>query len=92
MSDWAVGDLALCVDATFFNGIGEAALGAPRAGGVYAVIGIEAAPEGFTCLDLHDVDYFCDARQFRKIRPDAHDACEAEFRILLQLSKKRVSA
>ena len=30
------------------------------------------------------------AERFRKIRPDEHAPCEEEFRILLQLSKRRV--
>jgi hypothetical protein len=92
MSDWQVGDLALCQDDS------PDAFGALPvvAGAVYRVAGITNAPERHdkygTCLGLHleDVERWhwgYSAPRFRKIRPDEHEACEPEFVKLLKRTK-----
>jgi hypothetical protein len=92
--DWKVGDLALCVDAR----MAEAAL---VQGCVYRVAATGPSPcschAGRQQLWLEGViPSSCGSgrnpNRFRKIRPDEHEACEEEFKILLNLSQKRVSA
>lgn len=96
--DWKVGDLALCIDASVHPLVPAAGL---VEGAVYTVIDIDTIPGlldtaacGLVLAELPVPAPFkafgCD--RFRKIRPDEHQACEEEFKILLKLSKKRVSA
>lgn len=94
-ADWKVGDLALCVDARNSFVLVE--------GRTYAVEGLSSGGpswlggsfgyglylQGVVSMGLTGA---FDPRRFRKIRPDEPKACEEEFRILLQLSKKRVAA
>lgn len=90
--DWSVGDLAVCVEAEFYNRDGSPASG-PELGGVYTVTDIGTAIEGFTWIGIDGFgDLGMDARQFRKIRPDQHEACESEFVTLLKRSRNRVVA
>jgi hypothetical protein len=87
VSDWQVGDLALCVDGTWFDQCGLRFPG-PKTGEVHSVTDVTVAPEGFTCIDLEGFgDLGMDARQFRKIRPDEHEDCEPEFVTLLNRIK-----
>ena len=94
MSDWAVGDLAVCVDAKGTSTISE--------GRVYRVSAI-APPErwqsGYTGIGLflEGIGRPClnqdfRATRFRKIRPDEREACEPEFVQLLKRSKRKVAA
>lgn len=98
MSDWQVGDRAVCVDAS-------GSRCALTVGRVYSVSGLDWT-EGFAELDgslipcgllLAEIappfpyDGF-DPRRFRKILPDQHEACETEFVTLLKRSKRRVVA
>jgi hypothetical protein len=92
--DWKVGDLALCIE----GGIRT------REGSAYTVLSIHPPGEWlhglfnpgdeliFDFVEFGILQEGSSARRFRKIRPDEHEACEEEFRILLQLSKKRVQA
>jgi len=94
--DWKVGDLAVCVDtAPCGCGCVNAALRDGATFTVSEVIYDDRATTGVALNFLgtspgHHAGF--SAVRFRKIRPDEHEACEEEFRILLQLSKKRVSA
>lgn len=99
MSDWQVGDLAVCVDAT------PDILGNPvplKEGVVYLVSGITPAgiaskygrTNRLSGLALKGVPnkWPCGwaPERFRKIRPDAQEACEPEFITLLK--RKKVAA
>jgi hypothetical protein len=92
MSDWQVGDLAACVDT------------APRPetaeidkcrlltlGRIYTVELVHPDRDGFWIAEISSLYAFYEDR-FRKIRPDAHEECEAEFVTLLKRSKRKVSA
>lgn len=107
MSDWQVGDLALCVD-DGPCGCGYCC-GSPsglvegKAYTVLAVCPVDPVDDPLrTWLSLvvdspplptweHPEEGFS-ARRFRKIRPDEHEACENEFVILLKLSKQRAAS
>jgi hypothetical protein len=90
---WEVGDLALCVDDGRCTCCGEQYF---RNGGVYTVAG--AWPlDGEVWLSFEDIsplahDEWWNAVTFRKIIPDAHEACEEEFVTLLKRTKRKVSA
>ncbi|MBH9537493.1 hypothetical protein [Novosphingopyxis sp. YJ-S2-01] len=99
MTDWQVGDLALCVDAGDKFG---RHLQQPKQGQVYRVAGLTApglwsSGNFLFGLKLEEIrsdnpegDY-CPTR-FRKIRPDA-EPCEAEFKTLIKrCAPKRVRA
>jgi hypothetical protein len=94
--DWKVGDLAVCVDARPNCVTGQA--NPCKLGAVYTVERIVFDTSGVMGLGLVGVEFpNCSlnadvATRFRKIRPDEHEPCEEEFRILLKLSKKRVQA
>lgn len=94
-TQWQVGDLALCADLSDIHPIWRAHT-AYREGNVYRVRSVVLC-NGATHLDCLGPDVFAHcghpfASRFRKILPDEHEACEEEFRILLQLSKQRVAA
>lgn len=104
MSDqWNVGDLALCVKTDEWRGDASGLLlqGGPAYGAVNTVSKVSITRCGYIVLQFEGVATpqnlngrpipWC-ATRFRKIKPDTAEPCEAEFRILLQLSKKRVSA
>lgn len=96
MSDWQVGDLAVCV----------ASGNITREGSTYTVAAV--IPPGaldfgrfnsydrpvlyFVGLDPPESGNGSDSARFRKIRPDEHESCEPEFVELLKRSKRRVSA
>jgi hypothetical protein len=95
MSDWAVGDRALCVKS------GEKT----SEGRIYTVAQI--IPPGSFCDGIynhhpvtglrfvevaHSYRAASDERRFRKIRPDEHQSCEPEFVTLLENFKRKVSA
>lgn len=96
MSDWQVGDLAVCVDASAWPA-SEDAPSLLRAGAIYRVIAywpdaewrhVPPSPglqlEGVKRPKLHS---FFSCERFRKIRPDKHEECEPEFVQLLKRSK-----
>jgi hypothetical protein len=95
MSDWQVGDLAVCV---------EARRSPLTEGSVYTVAAVFFDPAYNTLgeftehtLLLREItpwpgkNGFCPTR-FRKIRPDERQACEPEFVTLLKRSKRKVAA
>lgn len=87
-TDWQVGDLAVRVDDTPTGG----PMVGLKLGHIYRVANITQTPVGLLRLWFEGVPHVngAAARQFRKIRPDAHEACETEFVTLLKRS--RVSA
>lgn len=100
MSDWQVGDLAVCVDASKFrceHGTVHFGGHCPPLGSAHRVAAVlDAIPysslrTGTTpcrcpCLAF-DGGMVGHVRRFRKIRPDEHEACEPEFVTLLKRSK-----
>ena len=103
--DWQVGDLAVCVrDGPVFcrvpgYEIEHCGTLAPRRGrtvrvaSIYPAVCDDGCVAECGCIVLQAEDGSAGiAKRFRKIRPDQHEPCEEEFRILLQLSKKRVKA
>jgi hypothetical protein len=94
MSDWQVGDLAVCVD----NAVRcrESRAGILVLGRAYkvAVLGSPRGTDIF-CLGFRDHAHTARkgftpafaAERFRKIRPDKHEACEEEFVTLLKRRK-----
>lgn len=98
MSDWQIGDLALCVDDGIIHcGGGNMHTGqcAPKRGAVLRVTGIIAVTYA---LNGKLMDCGCPAIEFagglgatpkrlRKILPDKHEPCEAEFVTLLKRRK-----
>jgi hypothetical protein len=100
--DWQVGDLAVCVDAAPCR-CGDCG-GLPMLlseGRPYVVT--EAGDEGWGPFLAFAEQvgpkncYTCDefsagVERFRKVRRDAHEACEAEFVTLLRRSKRKASA
>lgn len=91
MCDWEAGDLAVCVrDGTIrtpeftHRGLGLAK------GRTYKIVNCAIhEPTGQLCLWLEGVASRDGslALRFRKIRPDAHEACEEEFVTLLKRRK-----
>ena len=99
VSDWQVGDLAVCVHAGRLPHIkGADVTDRIREGGVYRVEGAWVDTYDYVpVLLLEGVRSVDDlargalaAERFRKIRPDEHKACEPEFVTLLK--RNRVSA
>lgn len=95
MSDWKVGDLAVCVDSGALScphvprlthtGLRTAKDAAPR-----IVFGIRATGPstrgvfcGCTSLTFADGSQGVSQR-FRRVRPDAHEKCEEEFTKLVR--------
>jgi hypothetical protein len=102
MSDWQVGDLAVCVNDEPCPCCGQRQL--VRRGNVYTVAGVIDDPgddkfEAQSYLVLADVPHTpgtehgylneVDEQYFRKIRPDEREACEPEFVTLLQRIKRK---
>lgn len=101
MSDWQVGDLAVCVNS------GPSRFGPEKRHNlvvdkVYRVVGIGGgtsdgrAPYSLFVAGakaMYESDgYGFDPDRFRKIRPDEHEACEHEFVTLLKRTKRTVRA
>jgi hypothetical protein len=95
MSDWQVGDLAVCINAgpLLFNGRLSNGGGLLVEGRTYRVVALIVREDqpwaGIACLVTDDADGhdgFATCR-FRKIRPDEHEACEPEFVTLLKRNK-----
>jgi hypothetical protein len=92
MSDWQVGDLAVCVD--------DSPTLRPHCplivGRTYRVVGISILREGLIVAEAVAMNQSFGGgflmRRFRKVRPDEREACEPEFVTLLKRSKQRVSA
>ena len=88
MSDWQIGDLAVCV-----QDWPEAVACGIVAGKAYGVAGVYVSPRtGNVGLVLAGVvvprpHNSTNARHFRKIRPDTHEPCEEEFVTLLKRGK-----
>ena len=95
MTDWCVGDLAVCVNTIGWidEHTGDWLIG-PEPGWTGKVTGVRVDEDGDTMLLFAEWDdrrgYI--ARAFRKIRPDTHEACEAEFVTLLKRTKRKVEA
>jgi hypothetical protein len=92
VSDWAVGDLAVCVDVSPREGNPAGGgkhltLGAP-----YRVDGVALNKNAKPVLILCGVAGVWRTDRFRKILPDRHEACETEFVDLLKRIKRPVSA
>jgi hypothetical protein len=97
VSDWQVGDKALCVDAGPDRFYGDVGL---TLGRIYTVVGLPMGnqydrwKEGLELGEVRppkpSVGYA--SYRFRKIRPDEHEDCEPEFVELLNRSKRKVSA
>lgn len=94
MSDWQIGDLALCIigDGWFGYQHGSIPSVYPEKNAVYRV-------ETVKLRDTITFLYFAEiagkgwnSAAFRKIRPDEHESCEPEFVTLLKRSKRKVSA
>jgi hypothetical protein len=96
MSDWQVGDKAVCVDAaiTPHSVVGE--VSKLVVGRIYTVCKLRPTNAGIMRLGLaefhhadntHSCFYAC---RFRKVVQDKHEPCEEEFVTLL--NRKRVSA
>lgn len=101
MSDWQVGDLAVCVDAgpSTFNGrLSNPARYGLLEGRRYRVTGMiiraDSPWQGVHCLLIDDPTFRLGLAsiRFRKILPDKHEACEEEFVTLLKRTRRRVSA
>jgi hypothetical protein len=103
MSDWQVGDLAVCVDDTQQCRVetGELTHAERKAGLRFLVRGrgyiITRIVEHWTgrqgvFIQGQPVARPYAADRFAKLRPDAHEKREEEFVTLLKRSRKRVSA
>jgi hypothetical protein len=101
MSDWQVGDLAVCVDASpcrceRCEVLGRVAIVGLREGASYAVLEV-CLDDGYeyirfavqTRRNNHWLGW-AGSDRFRKIRPDKHEECESEFVTLLK--RRKVSA
>jgi hypothetical protein len=95
VSDWQVGDLAVCVDDSP-RYVGHRVI--VEKGHVYRVTGVAEMPDGEAALFLDGVIGWLPGEKcpvayrihrFRKIRPDEREACEPEFVTLLQRIKRK---
>ena len=89
MTDWQIGDLALCVDDSVLRHLGRYWHGEGlRNGEVYTVSAVTSQLNlphlMFTKRTGPDGSL---AGRFRKIIPDKHEPCEAEFVTLLKRAK-----
>lgn len=91
MSDWQVGDLAVCVDAELRTYSSWPRSGRLVVGRSYSVRGfrVRNCDGGLNLLmvgeNAEGLGWAED--RFRKIRPDKHEACEDEFITLLKRRK-----
>ncbi len=91
---WEVGDLALCVS----EGLCRCGCTNPVSKGrIYCVSAVLTDPFEGTGLCFVEVPNAKNheafqSRNFRKIKPDAHEDCEPEFVTLLQRIKRPVTA
>ena len=101
MSDWQVGDLAVCVDDSPCKCPCGGSPVSVTAGVIYRVEAMRPNPGStgpWPTLILQGVGARpghyrgVNENRFRKIRPDEHRACEEEFVTLLKRSKRKVSA
>jgi hypothetical protein len=84
MSDWQVGDLAVCVKP----------VANLQSGAIYRVVSVCCDGSGLNVdggIPLPGTHAFSSGR-FRKLRADQHEACKPEFVTLLKRSKRKVSA
>lgn len=98
-NDWQVGDKAVRVACECGGRHPKPSAGSrPQMGAVFTVVGIRPgpfpncrAPCALYLAERPEPHGFCSAG-YRKIRPDEPEACEEEFRVLLNRSKRRVEA
>jgi hypothetical protein len=93
MSDWQVGDLAVCVDAKPHpdnDAARNVSLSQLSEGKTYRVTGLAKVDgiflAGVTAAYERE-GYGWRSSRFRKIAPDKHEACEDEFVTLLKREK-----
>ena len=86
MTDWQIGDLALCVEPGDWFQIDDNRYDSfgPTLSSVHVVIEVSGG-EWLGFGEFPDDDFSTAA--FRKILPDKHEACEAEFVTLLKRGK-----
>jgi len=89
MSDWSVGDLAVCIHDGHCTHCGAPA--GVEKGRLYRVSGVNLNPhrvtlslEGVPDITAPDHHPGHVVGRFRKIRPDEHEGCEPEFVTLLK--------
>lgn len=91
MDDWQVGDKAVCVDGSPCRVLPFP--GAPFSipeGAVHEVTGVADRGDGHGLfLAFGSYPHSFHESRFRKVRPDAHEPCEAEFVTLLQRTKEK---
>jgi hypothetical protein len=95
VSDWAVGDLAVCVDTSVIccNEYAHVGHRAFNNLGTIRITRVSVGPCGCTELFWAGCPPWGGlAKRFRKILPDKHEACETEFVDLLKRIKRPVSA
>ena len=86
MSDWQVGDLAVCVDARPNEEFGDQS--DLVLGGTYTVTRIVLSGLGLWLREADHGNFLAfRAERFRKVTPDKHEACEDEFVTLLKRGK-----
>lgn len=103
MSDWQIGDLAVCVDDSDMDGSSSGSCKYVRIGQVYRVRGVlprilwlnMERHQGLVVAETSNPfgpHGAFSAQRFRKIRPDEHQSCEPEFVTLLNRIKRKVTA
>lgn len=106
--DWAVGDLALCVDVSpprrCKRPEGRALAAALVLGRAYRVVEIRTITRGvdagYIALRFPGFDYRTeggeyagfDKARFRKIRPDAHEGSADDWALILETTKRKAKA
>lgn len=94
MSDWNIGDLAVCVEPGDWFDINKRVFDSfgPEVGSVCTVEGFgECSGEMSLLLFEWPADEFT-ASAFRKIRPDAAEGHASDWELILEGSKRKVSA
>jgi hypothetical protein len=87
VSDWAVGDKAVCIREP------QDKRNHASKGAIYTVAEVVLGGSGLTFREIpHPNAIGYKAINFRKILPDKHEACETEFVDLLKRIKRPVSA
>lgn len=95
MSDWQVGDLAVCVDTSphwYTNIDCPPGLVEGKTYRVLRVCGCQRPGRKIPALVVTVDGIPCATERFRKIRPDELESCEDEFIQLLNRSKQRADA
>ena len=92
MADWAVGDLAVCVDDAPCKRTGAAC--PCNKGEVYRVSGIALSRAGHIGLHLEGIAFPSNTGAayhglFRKIRPDEHTGNAEDWQLIIETTKRR---